>query len=160
MSPAWPIASPGSDRCCAATGGPADALDEGREGLVALWGWLVDQVGHPDDGIAPPGRPPWYSPDVANPYLSDRALWLIDAVGTHLAEVARAANPGAYWDVYRVAPKLKDVDQHRTMLHGLPVPPADPVQMVYGIVIGIVLHGKPFEPGALATLCDYLTGGY
>ena len=66
--------------------------------------------------------------------------------------------PGAYWDVYRVGRRFRDVNQHRCMLHGLPGQPADPAQMVYGDVIGMVLHGAPFKPDALAFLYTYLIG--
>ncbi|HEX7275799.1 MAG TPA: hypothetical protein VF244_00350 [Acidimicrobiales bacterium] len=143
----------------AATGGPVDACDSGRDGLGPLWAWLVGQIDAPEDGgTAPPGRPPWYSPERANPHLSDRALWLIDGVGTHLAEIVRAAVPDAHWAVYRVAARLRDVNQHRTMLHGLPGQPADPVQMVYGEVIGKVVHGEPHRPDALVRLYDHLVG--
>jgi len=140
------------------TGGPIDAMEAGREGLGALWPWLVDQIDHPGGGSPPPVRPPWHSQDATNPYLSDRTLWLIDAIGCHLAEIVRAVVPDARWDVYRVGARFKDVDQHRTMLHGLPGRPADTVQMVYGRVIGMVLHGKPYKPDALEGLYDYLLG--
>ena len=142
-----------------ASGGPVDALDSGRAGLGPLWAWLAGQLEGGQDGTAPPGRPPWYSPDRANPYLSDRALWLIDGVGSHLAEIVRAAVPSAHWDVYKVARKFRDVNQHRTMLHGLPGRPADPVQMVYGEAIGKVYHHEPFRPDALVRLYDHLVGG-
>jgi len=128
------------------TGGPAEALDAGREGLVHLWRWFADQVDAPGpDATAPDGQPPWHGPD-PNPYLSARTLWPIDAVGGHLAQLAQAAVPEARWDVFRVAPKFGDFNQRRAMLHGLPGRPADPAQVAYGPVIAKVYHHEPFRP--------------
>lgn len=116
----------------ARTGGPVAAVDGTPDSLVALWEWLqrrLAEPGGPTVNLA--GRPPWYNPARPNPYLSDGALWLIDAVGCYLADLVTAAVPGARWEVYRVAKKLKDVNQNRTMLVGLPGGrPADPAQMV------------------------------
>lgn len=138
------------------TGGPVDAVEAPREGLVPLWSWLLGQIGAPEDGTRP-GRPAWHSADKGNPYLTDRDLWLIDAVGTHLAELVRTSVAEARWDVYRPPRDLRDVNQNRTMLHGLPGRPADPIQMVYGEVIGRVQHGEPEQPAALVRLFDFMT---
>lgn len=140
----------------ARTGGPVDALDASRDALVPLWSWLLGQVGRSEEGT-PAGRPAWHSATKGNPYLSDRDLWLIDAAGSHLAELVRTHVAAARWDVYRPPGELRDVNQNRTMLHGLPGRPADPIQMVYGEVIGRVLHGESEEPAALVRIFDFMT---
>lgn len=150
----------------AATRGPLKAV-QGPEGLQELWRWAtrrIDKEGPATLTLATslPGadpqagpRPPWSSPDQPNPYLSDGLLWLIDALGCHLAAMAMDAEPDARWEVYR-APNRRDVNQNRTMLAGVPGAPADPASMVYGQVIGHVVHGKAWKRAALSELYHYL----
>lgn len=138
------------------TGGPP--LRRTPDDLVPAWEWAWQRLREPGGpSVDLPGRPPWYSAERANPYLSDGALWLVDALGCYLATLAQDAVPEARWGVHRVAKRLKDVDQQRTMLMGLPGErPADPTRMVYGEVIGPVVHGEPVDPRALRRLYDAL----
>jgi hypothetical protein len=98
--------------------------------------------------------------------MSDGALWLIDAVGCALATLVLADVRGARWDVCRMPGSYLDVMQHCTILTGLPkgchsdqdmVFGPDPIGMVYGAVIGPVIHGQRWERGALRGLYDHLT---
>lgn len=54
-------------------------------------------------------------------------------------------------EVYRVAKRLRHVDQHRTVVAGLGTP-FDPASAVYGLTIGMVLHGEPEDSEALLRL--------
>jgi hypothetical protein len=143
------------------TGGPEAAVDGTPESLVPLWDWLRKRLGEPGGpAVDLPGRPPWYDPDPArpNPYLSDGALWLIDAIGCVLATLVLADVPGARWEVYRMPKRFKDIMQHRTVLTGLPkAGPADPIRMVYTAVIRSIIHGEPWDPRAMRGRYDYLT---
>lgn len=150
----------------AATRGTA-AATKGPDGLAALWRWTCrrfDREGPTtlklatplptDDPQAGP-RPPWYDPDRPSPYLSDAALWLIDALGCHLAMLALRAHPEARWDVYRADNPL-DAKQNRAVLVGIPGGPADPAMMVYGEVIDHMIHGERWRRDALSHLYRYL----
>ncbi len=132
------------------TGGP-DAVDGKLESLEPIWAWTWKRLREPGGPCVDlPGRPPWYSQDRSNPDLSDGALWIIDALGCYLAALAQQAVPAAEWAVYRMPRKYKDIDQNRAMLFGLPRErPADPARMVYGDVIGTVIHGEPVDPLSL-----------
>jgi hypothetical protein len=138
------------------TNGPAvEDLASGAEGLKPLWEWMVKQINNPNVS-SPRGYPPWHVTKV-NPYINKYILWLIDAVGIHLGELVRKSASNAEWDVYQVDAKFKDVNQHKTMLHGIRVGPVDPIQMVYGLVIGMQLHGEQYKPDALLQLYNYMT---
>lgn len=141
------------------TGGSAAAVDGSPASLGPAWEWLLRRLGEPGGPVVDvPGRPPWYDPERPNPYLSDGALWLIDAMGCYLAALVTDAVPKARWEVYRVAKKYKDVDQNRTMLVGLPGGrPADPAGMVYTAVILTVVHGEEPDPQALRVLYGAMT---
>jgi hypothetical protein len=136
------------------TGGPANAVDGSPGSLDPLWTWAWQRLREPGGPVVDlPGRPPWYSPDRPSRYLSDGALWIIDALGCYLAALAQQAIPAAEWAVYRMPKKYKDIDQNRAMLFGLPRErPADPARMVYGDVIGTVIHGEPVDPLSLRRL--------
>jgi hypothetical protein len=140
-------------------------------GLGPLWTWTTgrfDSEGAtglalcaplPDDDPQGVPRPPWHAPDRPNPYLSDGALWLIEGLGCHLATLVTAACPEARWDVYRAPSSTRDVNQNRTMLHGLPNgAAADPSSMVYSQVIKTTIHGKPWAADSLDLLYRHLTG--
>lgn len=74
-------------------------------------------------------------------------MWLVDAPGCQLATLLLRRSPTVRWDVYRVSARYRDVNQHRTMLFGLPLgEPADPAGMVYGDAIGLVLHANRTGP--------------
>lgn len=151
----------------AATGGTIDDLSE-PSSLDQVWAWLTDLVDREgprsvtlrtalaSDDPQLGDRPPWWAPDRPNPYLSDGLLWIIEAVGCHLATVAQHGFPESTWNVYTSANR-RDVNQHRTQLFGVPGGPAEPTRMVYGEVIGHVVHGEPWRPDALSRLHAYLT---
>lgn len=157
-------------REAAASSCDAAALD-GPRGLGLLWMWTMRRFESegaaglalreplPDDDPQRGPRPPWHAPDQPNPYLSDGALWLIEGLGCHLSLLVTAACPDAHWDVYRAPSSTHDVNQNRTMLHGLPNgAPADPSSMVYSQVIKTTIHGKPWAADALDVLYRHLTG--
>lgn len=139
------------------TGGPADRLDETPASLVALWEWFLDWLETDGTAEGVEGRPPWYRQDRPSRYLSDDMLWMIDAVGCYLAQVIQESVPEARWDVFRGPDRARDIDQHRTMLHGLPQP-VDPAQVVYSLVIGMELHGNEPNPSALTCIHGRVTG--
>lgn len=150
-----------------AAGVDTDDLSE-PSSLDRIWVWLtglVDREGPlgvtlhttlPNDDPQAGERPPWWVPDRPNPYLSDGLLWLVEAIGCHLATVARRSFPASTWGVY-TSPNRRDVNNHRTQLFGVPGGPAEPSRMVYGEVIGHVVHGEPWRPDALSRLYAYLT---
>ncbi len=136
--------------------------------LDRVWAWLtglIDREGPlavelrtalPDDDTQAGERPPWWAPDRPNPYLSDGLLWLIEATGCLLATTVRHRFPASKWDVY-TSPNRRDANNNRTQLFGVPGGPAEPSRMVYGEVIGHVVHGEPWRPDALSLLHAHLT---
>lgn len=140
----------------------------GEAGLMELWRWfghrlttegptrLTLRTPLPDDDPQHGQRPPWQAPNKTNPYLSDGALWLIEGIGCHLAMVAMDNCPEAEWEVYRAPKRRKDFNQHRTQLFGVPGGPAEPSRMVYGDVIGPVIHNEDWRDDALVRLYHYL----
>lgn len=140
-----------------------------KANLDELWSWLHDRIliesptqlvlltPLPEDDPQTGRRPPWASPDEPNPYLSDGLLWIIEAIGCHLAVLMKAQYPKIYWDIYEAPRSFKDVNQYRTMLYGAPVSPVDPARMVYGGVIDNVIHNNKWDPGALSAALRYVT---
>lgn len=132
------------------SGGPV--LDRTPESLVPLWAWYLSWLkagGRLTDGAE--GVPAWQHPERPNRYVSPDTLWMVDAIGCYLYEVLRGAVPDVRWEVYRVAKRLRHVDQHRTVVTGLRTP-FDPASAVYGLTIGMVLHGEPEDSEALLRL--------
>lgn len=139
----------------------------GYDGLDSLWQWLHRRLqtegpadlrrrtNLPADDPQRGERPPWHSPEQPNPYLSDDALWLIDALGCHLGVLAKRCHPDAEWKVDRPSNR-KDINFNRTRLFGVPGGPSDPAQMVYGAVIRTVIHDQPWDTGELSRLYHYL----
>ena len=128
------------------TGGPE--LDGTPDSLGPLWRWYLGWLAAGGRLPEPvPGLPPWQGGP--NPYVSPDVLWVVDGIGCYLGEVLVATVPGASWGVYRVAKRLRDLNQHRTVVLGLPGP-VDPASDVYGLTIGMVLHGQPGDPDRLA----------
>lgn len=143
----------------ARTGGPVAALDAGADGLESLYLWLMERIRLHDGQVqGRDGRPGWYDPDRPNPYLSDGSLWLIDAVGCHLAVLVQQALPDAHWAVYRVPEGYRDIKENRCLLHGVhSSQPADPVSATYSAVVGVVVHGKALAPDRLRRYFDAVT---
>lgn len=143
----------------ARTGGPVGALDAGPDGLEPLHLWLMERIQDHDGQVeGRRGRPGWYDPDRPNPYLSDGSLWLIDAVGCHLATLVQQVLPDAHWAVYTVPKRYRDIKENRCLLHGVHTPqPADPASATYSAVISVVIHGRPLEPDQLRRYFDAIT---
>lgn len=122
------------------------------EQLQALWDWATRQfdtpnltlmTSQPADDPQPGDRPPWYAQTTPWVRMSDGALWLIELLGAHLADLVMARLPESRWGVYRVPARLNDMKQHSTVLF-LSAEDAgvNPAQMVYGPVIGHLHHGR------------------
>lgn len=148
--------------------GGAPELTGSRSDLLHLWAWLRDRI----DSAGPTGvqlsvdlpredpqlasAPPWENLERPNQYLSGGLLWLIDALGCYLAELTAVERPEVAWDVYR-ASNQRDLNQNRTRLFGVVGQGSvDPAQMVYGAVIGPVIHKEPWQDEALLDLYRYM----
>lgn len=155
------------DEVAATSALDASAL-AGEQGLTVLWRWFGDRLltegsteltlrtPLPADDPQHGQRPPWQAPDKPNRYLSDGTLWLIEGIGCHLATMAMDVYPEAEWAVYRVAKRHRDINQHGTKLFGVPGGPSEPSRMVYGAVIGPVVHNEDWRDDALVDLYHYL----
>jgi hypothetical protein len=121
----------------------------GASGLGALWAWAADVIdtgpstlelrtSQPAGDLQSGARPPWYDQYRQDPWLSDGALWLIELLGVHLANVIVRAKPGAHWAVYQASDEPDDNFLHRTMLFGANPRPVDPAGMIHISVIGHV----------------------
>ncbi len=154
----------------AATGGSAELLAD-PSALTGLWEWLVDRIGSsdgpasvplatdlPDDDPQVGPRPPWHD-QKPNRYMSDGLLWLVDAIGCHLAGLAQRVFPDATWEVHQ-APSKRDVNNRRTVLTpvGTSKGFADPARMVYGTLSGYAARGEPLTDDALSPLWVHLAG--
>ncbi len=145
-------------------------LLRGAEGLRPLWAWatvLIDngpstlqlRTSQPAGDLQPGVRPPWYDPSTRDPWLSDGALWLIELLGVHLADIVLDAKPGAHWQIYQNLDQPDDYFQHRTVVCGANSRPMDPAGMIHTSVIGHVLRGKPWtEQPSLTSLYEFIVG--
>jgi hypothetical protein len=126
-------------------GGPA--ADGTLDGLPAVWNWFAAELDAVrDDGLE--GYPGWWVPSteeevrrLTRPEPSARQLRLVDEVGAYLSEVLVHAVPGSDWMTYRVAPRLRDVNQHRTMLR-VGGDPLDPVGLAYSQLSKQLFHAQ------------------
>ncbi|WP_146099654.1 hypothetical protein [Kineococcus xinjiangensis] len=146
-------------RRIARTGGPE--LDGTVEGLEALGVWFFEQLdADAEDGLA--GSPSWWQPGAENgsgffgeKLLSLRQVRLVDEVGAYLGQVLHAVLPQARWVVYRRDPKIRDVNQHATVLEG-PFGIFKPESFVYGEALGVVMYREPVNPQALHEVVTFL----
>lgn len=107
----------------------------------------------PSDDLQQGLRPPWYEPD-GHAVFADNTLWLIELLGAHVGQLVTEFSPDSHWGLYRVAKRLRDVNQHTTVL--LDVPSgwfANPTSMVYSVMLNRFYYRRP-SPSGMNTLAD------
>lgn len=128
-----------------------EALDLSPESLVPLWEWFLAREAA-RGGDRGGELPSWYEPDppeLASQRLAPATLRDVDAVALTFAEVLLRNVPGAAWGIGKLPERMRYAHQNKPVVKLQHDQDVDPVGIVYGNAVRVVLLGEPAEPGAL-----------